>query len=58
MTDRRQQNYLITQLVKGVPLDKIDTRLEDNLDDIIDIIRQSEAQTEKYINKRRMLGNP
>jgi len=31
MTDRQKQNYLITQLIKGVPLEKIDTHPEDNL---------------------------
>ena len=53
MTDRQKQNYLIGQLVKGVPLDKIDTRWEDKL---TAIIRQSEAETAEYIRKRRMLG--
>jgi len=28
MIDRQKHNYLITQLVKGVPLDKIDTKWE------------------------------
>ncbi len=28
--DRRKQNYLITQLVKGVPLEKIDTQWNDD----------------------------
>ena len=54
MLDRKRQNYLITQLVKGVLLEKIDTRSSgDKLDDSI---RQSEAETKEYINKRRLLG--
>ena len=53
MTDRQKQNYLTSQLVKGGPLDKIDTRWEDKL---TAIIRQSEAETAEYIRKRRMLG--
>jgi len=28
MTDRKKQNYLLTQLVRGVPLEKIDTSWE------------------------------
>ena len=53
MTDRKKQNYLITQLVKRVPMGKIDTRPEGKH---YAIIRQSEAGTGGYISKRRMRG--
>ena len=55
--DRRKQNYLITQLVKGVSLEKADTHSkEEREEELFNHIRQSEAETEEYINKRRMLG--